>query len=127
MENAGFRPADVARLLNKSPGAISQYKSGFTNPSETVVQLLRRVVQEKLSPREGVSTPAELQNKLTELSDHDPAGFAAAQATIEALHRRLPPITRPRSKILAAADKIETAVQDSIRSARKTHPESSRG
>lgn len=46
MENRGFRPAEVARKLRKTNGAMTQYASGDANPSDTVLELLRRIVSE---------------------------------------------------------------------------------
>ena len=92
LENAGFYAATVAPLIRRTPGAISQYRSGKTKPSAGVLELLRRVVADKTQPNkitEKSTTTEELQNQLRDLSEKDPAGYAAAQATIEALHRRI--------------------------------------
>ena len=46
MKNYGFRPADVAQKLDISKSAISQYLSGHTPPSRTVLAFMRRIVEE---------------------------------------------------------------------------------
>jgi hypothetical protein len=90
VENAGFKPADVARWLGVTPGAVSQYISGRTTPKESVIQFFRHHVDEKItSKKPSESTPSELQQKLEDLSRFDPAAYAAARATIETLHGRL--------------------------------------
>jgi predicted transcriptional regulator len=88
MRECGYRPADVARMLNKSPGAISQYQSGYTTPSDTVMELLDRIVDEKLK----TDTEREivvLNEKLEALQRMSPADYEVAKNTIEMVYERL--------------------------------------
>ena len=84
MKDLGFRPADVARMLNKSKGAISQYMSRQTMPSNTVMELLRRVVNEKRGV--DVVGKGELQKKLESLKRFEPEQYDVLKKTIEMLH-----------------------------------------
>ena len=91
MENLGYRAADVARFLNKTHGAISQYLSGKTNPSETVLDLFRRVVAEKQGGQAGTEAGEEaVKEQLADLRRLAPADYEVARATITALHKKLP-------------------------------------
>jgi predicted transcriptional regulator len=105
MEELGFRAADVARLLNKTHGAISQYLSGKTNPSETVLGLFRRIVEEK----KGGGDPTEIgeeavKEQLSDLKRFSPADYEVAKTTISMLHKRLP--AEINSKASAAAGRM---------------------
>lgn len=103
MEELGYRAADVARFLNVTHGAVSQYLSGRTNPSETVLGLFRRVVEE----RKGGSASGEMgdaKEQLENLRRFAPADYAVARATIGMLHKKLP--ARANSKAGAAAGRM---------------------
>jgi transcriptional regulator with XRE-family HTH domain len=105
MEELGFRAADVARLLNKTHGAISQYLSGKTNPSETVLDLFRRIVEEKKGGQGPVEIGEEaVKEQLSDLRRFSPADYEVAKTTISMLHKRLPPAIN--SKATAAAGRM---------------------
>ena len=89
MKSLGFRPADVARKLNISAGAVSQYLSGYTVPSNTVLELMRRVV---LEARKNQTTPLDetLTTKLSELQEGDSSKYDEVKALVEKLHAELP-------------------------------------
>lgn len=104
MEDFGFRPADVARMLNKSPGAISQYLSGYTKPSRTVLELLRRIVKEKhWDEIEPDAEQKELSKKLRMLNYMMHAKYIDIKSQIEALYDLLTPDSR-RIAIMTAQD-----------------------
>jgi transcriptional regulator with XRE-family HTH domain len=44
MEASGMKAADLARRLELTPGAISQYKSGTTTPSAQVLSLFKIIL-----------------------------------------------------------------------------------
>ncbi len=116
MNELGYRAADVARFLNVTHGAVSQYLSGRTNPSETVLGLFRRVVDE----RRGDSTAGEkgdVKEQLENLRRFAPADYAVAKATISMLHKKLP--WNPSSKAGAAAGRM---LKKGAASARKHSP-----
>jgi predicted transcriptional regulator len=87
MRVLGFRPADVARMLNKSQGAISQYLSGYTKPSETVLALLRRLVVEK-QVKQTPGVYEDLINKLTCLQHVMPTEYQAIKENIETCYEK---------------------------------------
>lgn len=89
-ENAGFKSANVARWLGVTPGAVSQYRAGSTTPKESVVQLFRRHVEEKITaPRRTATSPSELYAMLLDLERLDPARFDDARTIIETFHSHL--------------------------------------
>lgn len=92
MRVLGFRPADVARMLNKSQGAVSQYLSGYTQPSETVLALLRRLVVEKQG-KQTSSEIGELGSKLACLKEFDNETYLILKGYIEKFYARATPLT----------------------------------
>jgi predicted transcriptional regulator len=88
MRESGFRPADVARLLNKTPVAVSQYLSGYTTPSETVIELLSRISTEKAKADDGQGGGI-LNRKLADLQRWSASEFEVVKNTIEMFHERL--------------------------------------
>jgi predicted transcriptional regulator len=108
MEDFGFRPADVARMLNKSPGAISQYLSGYTKPSKTVLELLRRVVKEKdWDDIEPNAEHKELSKKLRFVSYVMRSKYSEIKSQIETLYESLYPELRRMAIMNARAEKSE--------------------
>lgn len=85
MKKLGHRPAEVARRLNKSPGAISQYLSGYTNPSETVMALLRRIEEDSrlASSRTGSKEVQDLADKLGTVKYNCPDPYLFIKELIE--------------------------------------------
>ena len=70
METHGFRPADIARKLKKTEGAMSQYASGYTNPSDTVLELLRRIADETRGEKLPIT---KSKTKIISDNEYDPA------------------------------------------------------
>ncbi len=105
MEGLGYRAADVARFLTITHGAVSQYLSGKTNPSETVLGLFRRVVEEKKGgQKSGVSGRGGIKEQLEDLRRLAPADYEVAKTTISLLHKKLP--VAVNSKASAAAGRM---------------------
>lgn len=94
MDGWGFKPADVARLIKKSRGAVSQYVSGYGNPSETTLDLMRKVVNEEESKRNGPKPETvsdnQVHEQLGQLREYAPADYQAAVTIIGTLHQKLP-------------------------------------
>lgn len=105
MELLKFKPADVARLIKKTPGAISQYLSGTTNPSDTVLEIFRRVVEEKEGRKaEPEVTDIQLREQLADLARFSPPDYEVAKLTILTLHGKLPAVVN--SKPPSSATKL---------------------
>src|ERR1700744_6528874 len=116
MEELGYRAADVARFLNITHGAVSQYLSGRTNPSETVLGLFRRVVDEKKGGTAARET-GDVKEQLEDLRRLAPADFKVAKTLIDGLHKKLP--TAVNSKAGAAAGRM---LKKGAASVRKSGP-----
>jgi predicted transcriptional regulator len=105
MEELGYRAADVARLLDKTPGAISQYLSGKTNPSETVLGLFRRVVQETGGGERTVETGDDsVKEQLADVRRLAPGDYEVIKSMISMVHKKLP--REVNSKAGAAAGRM---------------------
>jgi predicted transcriptional regulator len=105
MEESGFRAADVARFLGLTHGAISQYLSGKTNPSETVLSLFRRVVEERKDRQESApATDENVKEQLEDLRRRAPDAYEAVKTTIGQFHKNLRPAVN--SKASAAAGRM---------------------
>jgi predicted transcriptional regulator len=84
MKRFKYRPADVARMLNKSQGAVSQYLSGYTKPSETVMALMRRIARETWrGANERDDEIEEMDEKLRRLQFLSPSDFQVIKEQIE--------------------------------------------
>ena len=107
MEDLKFRPADVARMLKKSQGAISQYISGTTNPSETVLELFRGIVAAHTKPDAEVElTETSIREQLSDLHRYPPGDYEVVKKTITLLHQKLPMELKagtPTSRLLKKA------------------------
>jgi len=105
MGELGYRPADVARFLNITHGAVSQYLSGRTNPSETVLGLFRRVLEEKKDIHTaGRAGHRDVKGQLEDLRRLAPADYDVAKTMISGLHKKLPAVVN--SKAGAAAGRM---------------------
>jgi len=105
MEELGYRAADVARLLDKTPGAISQYLSGKTNPSETVLGLFRRVVQETGGGQKSAEANDEaVEEQLADVRRLAPGDYEVIKSMISMVHKKLP--REVNSKAGAAAGRM---------------------
>jgi predicted transcriptional regulator len=92
MRDWGFRPADVARMLNKSRGAVSHYLTGFAKPSATVLELLRRIVKEKhWDEIEPDTEQKALSKKLRILNSMMHSKYEDIKSQIETLYGHLTP------------------------------------
>ena len=86
-----FRPAEVARKLNKSKAAVSQYLSGHTRPSKTVLELMRRIVEDLDWPISNVpDVIGILSKKLKYLSISSPSEYQLIKERIESCYENLP-------------------------------------
>jgi len=105
MQELGYRAANVARFLDITHGAVSQYLSGKTNPSETVLGLFRRVVEEKKRGQGRVEIGEEnVKEQLEDLRRLAPADYDVAKTMISGLHKKLSP--NFNSKASAAAGRM---------------------
>jgi hypothetical protein len=110
MEKFDFKPADVARFLRKTPGYVSQCLVCKTDPSASMVELFRRVVEEHTAGQpksRGENTPEELHRMLIKIRDDNPSAFAAADAAITALHDSATQYKINSSKVREASSKAE--------------------
>jgi transcriptional regulator with XRE-family HTH domain len=97
MEQLGFWPVDVARKLNKTTGAISQYTSGTTNPSDTVLELLRHIVADAREGSDALRNN-ELYVKLVALEQKRPAEYQAVKGKIDSLYEQIPLAEREEAR-----------------------------
>jgi predicted transcriptional regulator len=101
MRNFDFRPANVARMLNKSKAAVSQYLSGHTRPSNTVLELLRRIVSEKrLGNVDKNDEIEELKSKLKCLQFFAPSEYQIIKDNVEKIYAH----TAPRIQFSTSAN-----------------------
>jgi transcriptional regulator with XRE-family HTH domain len=93
MEEAGYNQATVARLLKRTPGAISQYRSGRSKPRHDVMDNLRRIADELTAPaKDENESDGRLHEQIEELRRFSPPDYEVIKTTITLLHRRLGPV-----------------------------------
>lgn len=93
----GWKQSDVARALKRSRGQISKIYNEKLPPSESLVSLLEHEVNAVLKEQNRIEEinaktvgipPATVDDKLSFLKQHDPAGYRVATNTIDTLHQR---------------------------------------
>ncbi|HEY4415934.1 MAG TPA: helix-turn-helix transcriptional regulator [Verrucomicrobiae bacterium] len=91
LEAIGMNQSDVAARLHKTRGAISQYVSGYANPSATVLELMRSIVEEVLGPpKEEEPNDYQLKEQIDDLKRFSPPDYEVIKTTINLLHKKLP-------------------------------------
>jgi predicted transcriptional regulator len=131
MVDLKFRPADVARMLKKTHGAVSQYKSGAINPSETVLELFRSIVERHTKPEKVAEiTEVALREQLSDLRRYSPDDYEVVKTTISLLHKKLPMVLEVSSPatgkdILSIASSSGKKHLEKMRSKKKQSEETS--
>ena len=105
LEGLGWNYADVARELGVSKATITNILKAKQTPRVPTLDSLRNITQLQDSVKLVNQSDENAHDQLRELAAHDPAGFAAAQATIAALHGRIL-IEPPNSKLTSVAAKL---------------------
>lgn len=124
MEDKGYKPADIARLLHVSKASVSKTLSGKQNPRPGTLQAFRRIVEDHCGehPRDTTLRKNDVNEQLQFLKEHAPQSFAAVKATINALVDsavNASPKKEEASRVAAAAtalvDTAKKLAQESLR------------
>ena len=87
MEEKGFSPAAVSRMLGLSRATFSKTLKGNQNPRPVTLQAFRRIVEDHCGehPRDTSLRKNDVHENLNFLEKHAPQSYAAVKATINAL------------------------------------------
>lgn len=119
-ERFGFNQSQIAKTAHCSNSFVSQVLSGkiqkngkIRSPKDSTIEHLRRKLRDLTEPQAGGSTspPDELQEQINELKTL-PGIYAAARATIAALHQSA--FGQPKKKKTVSSAGSGSAAADAI-------------
>jgi transcriptional regulator with XRE-family HTH domain len=102
LEDLGLHPAEVARQIGITSGAISQYRSGSSTPGVDKLIAMRQLVERTTRPLE---LGGEIHAQLRDLEAYAPDSFEAVKITIGILHAKIAR-AQPDARINQAAARL---------------------